>query len=98
MELIFGTVGQHQAELTGERLRSDFGFWNIERIVCSTMTRAIETGQIVSKYLPGVPVEYCPLIEEGAPIRPIPPTTTERPDYEVGSIQSNDKSTSIVGS
>ena len=51
------------------------------------MTRAIETGQIISKYLPGVPVEYCPLIEEGAPIRPIPPTTIERPDYEVGSIQ-----------
>ena len=47
------------------------------------MTRATETGKIISKHLSDVPVEYCSLIREGAPIPPEPPLNNWRPEAQV---------------
>jgi len=78
---ILTELGRVQADLTGARLKT-CNFPNITRIVYSTMTRATETGKIISKHLPDVPVEYCSLIREGAPIPPEPPITHWRPEAQ----------------
>lgn len=49
------------------------------------MTRAQETGKIISGKLPAVPLENCSLIEEGAPIAPEPPIGHWRPEPSVSS-------------
>lgn len=47
-------------------------------ITHSTMTRAAETAALVSDCLPGVPLEACSLLREGAPARPEPDTWRPR--------------------
>lgn len=72
--------------MTGQRLKM-FDF-PIARIVYSTMTRAQETGAIISSILPeDIPVEHCSLLREGAPIPPEPPLGHWRPEAAV-SFQS----------
>ena len=44
------------------------------------MTRAKETGAIISELMPEVPVEYCSLIREGAPYPPEPISKSWNPD------------------
>uniref|UniRef100_A0A8D0YUL2 Serine/threonine-protein phosphatase PGAM5, mitochondrial n=2 Tax=Sus scrofa TaxID=9823 RepID=A0A8D0YUL2_PIG len=61
-------LGREQAELTGLRLAS-LGL-KFNKIVHSSMTRAIETTDIISKHLPGVCRVSTDLLREGAPIDP----------------------------
>lgn len=63
-------LGRKQASFAGQRLKE----LNLPytRIIQSTMTRATETAQIISKELPNVPVENCDLLREGLPIIPEP--------------------------
>lgn len=49
--LDFYSTGREQAELTGKRLAS-LGM-KFDKIVYSSMTRATETTEIISKHLPG---------------------------------------------
>ncbi|KAM4827309.1 serine/threonine-protein phosphatase PGAM5, mitochondrial isoform 3-T3 [Thomomys bottae] len=78
-------LGREQAELTGLRLAS-LGL-RFNKIVHSSMTRAVETTDIISKYLPGVSRVSTDLLREGAPIEPDPPVSHWKPDayYEDGA-------------
>ncbi|UYV76449.1 PGAM5 [Cordylochernes scorpioides] len=80
-------LGREQCEKLGQRLQ-ELGY-PYERIVVSTLTRARETAFIVSKHLPGVQVESCQFIHEGAPIQPEPPISRWKPPpnlfYEDGA-------------
>ncbi|XP_067931652.1 serine/threonine-protein phosphatase PGAM5, mitochondrial-like isoform X2 [Watersipora subatra] len=78
---VLTSLGKEQAAETGQRLNS-FDF-PITRVVCSTMSRAKETGSIISSHLPeSVPVEYCSLLREGAPIPPEPMSSHWRPEAQ----------------
>ncbi|XP_029685326.1 serine/threonine-protein phosphatase PGAM5, mitochondrial isoform X2 [Takifugu rubripes] len=77
-ERILTPLGREQAELTGHRLAS-LGL-KYDVLIHSSMTRATETAQIISKYLPGVELSSCDLLREGAPIEPVPAVTHWKPD------------------
>ncbi|NP_001082456.1 serine/threonine-protein phosphatase PGAM5, mitochondrial [Xenopus laevis] len=72
-------LGREQADLTGQRLASLGHKYN--HIVYSTMTRAKETTEIISKYLPDVNKSSSDLLREGAPIRPEPQVCHWKPDF-----------------
>lgn len=74
-------VGRKQAAFTGDRLKQ----LNIplDIMVRSTMTRAQETGKIISSHIANIPIENCSLIEEGAPIAPQPPIGHWAPEPSV---------------
>ncbi|OXB64029.1 hypothetical protein ASZ78_013455 [Callipepla squamata] len=74
-------LGREQAELTGRRLAS-LGL-KFNQIVHSSMTRATETTEIISKYLPGVKKISTDLLREGAPIEPDPPVSHWKPEAVV---------------
>lgn len=78
---ILTEMGRKQADFTGSRLKS----LNIDytKMIRSTMSRAQETGKIISQSLPELPVELCSLLEEGAPIPPEPPIGHWRPEKSV---------------
>ncbi|EAW54825.1 phosphoglycerate mutase family member 5, isoform CRA_a, partial [Homo sapiens] len=80
-------TGREQAELTGLRLAS-LGL-KFNKIVHSSMTRAIETTDIISRHLPGVCKVSTDLLREGAPIEPDPPVSHWKPEavqyYEDGA-------------
>lgn len=80
-------LGREQAELTGHRLAS-LGL-KFNQIIHSSMTRATETTEIISKYLPGVKKISTDLLREGAPIEPDPPVSHWKPEavqyYEDGA-------------
>ncbi|XP_048370846.1 serine/threonine-protein phosphatase PGAM5, mitochondrial isoform X1 [Sphaerodactylus townsendi] len=80
-------LGREQAELTGKRLAS-LGL-KFDKIVHSSMTRASETTNIISKHLPGVKKVSTDLLCEGAPIEPNPPISHWKPEavqyYEDGA-------------
>jgi len=70
-----------QADLTGQRLAElDFPYTGI---ICSTMTRARETADIIHKSLPSLEMTESELLREGAPYPPEPPLRHWRPDYKV---------------
>ncbi|KAJ0067695.1 hypothetical protein NL108_009843, partial [Boleophthalmus pectinirostris] len=71
-------LGREQAELTGQRLAA-LGL-KYDLLIHSSMTRATETANIISKHLPGVDLVSCDLLREGAPIEPVPPVTHWKPD------------------
>lgn len=71
-------LGREQAELTGQRLAA-LGL-KYDLMIHSSMTRATETANIISKHLPGVDLVSCDLLREGAPIEPVPPVTHWKPD------------------
>nr|XP_006640186.1 PREDICTED: serine/threonine-protein phosphatase PGAM5, mitochondrial isoform X1 [Lepisosteus oculatus] len=71
-------LGRQQAELTGQRL-AELGL-KYDVLIHSTMMRATETAQIISKYLPGVEKVSCDLLREGAPIEPVPPVGHWKPE------------------
>ncbi|XP_053327455.1 serine/threonine-protein phosphatase PGAM5, mitochondrial isoform X2 [Spea bombifrons] len=84
-ERVLTPLGCEQAELTGQRLAC-LGL-KYSKIIYSSMTRAKETTEIVSKHLPGVSKQSSDLLREGAPIRPEPPVCHWKPDvayYEDG--------------
>ncbi|XP_045469687.1 serine/threonine-protein phosphatase Pgam5, mitochondrial-like isoform X1 [Harmonia axyridis] len=69
-ERVLTETGRKQAELTGIRLK-ELGIPFTE-MVKSTMSRAQETGSLISKNLPNIPVTNCDFIREGIPIPPEP--------------------------
>lgn len=75
---ILTKLGRTQAEYTGKRLK-ELGL-PITHMVKSTMSRAQETGSLISQHLPDVPVEHCDLLREGAPIPPEPPIGSWKPE------------------
>ncbi|XP_023127290.1 serine/threonine-protein phosphatase PGAM5, mitochondrial isoform X2 [Amphiprion ocellaris] len=80
-ERILTPLGREQAELTGQRLAA-LGL-KYDVLIHSSMTRATETANIISKHLPGSPgvdLVSCDLLREGAPIEPVPPVTHWKPD------------------
>ncbi|KAM3611668.1 uncharacterized protein V6R79_022265 [Siganus canaliculatus] len=77
-ERILTPLGREQAELTGKRLAA-LGL-KYDVLIHSSMTRATETANIISKHLPGVELLSCDLLREGAPIEPVPPVTHWKPD------------------
>ncbi|XP_056640483.1 serine/threonine-protein phosphatase PGAM5, mitochondrial-like isoform X2 [Diorhabda carinulata] len=85
-ERVLTKLGRMQAEYTGKRLKElDLPY---TQMVKSTMTRAQETGTIISEYIPEIPVLHCDLLREGAPIPPEPPVGTWKPEnyfYQDGS-------------
>ncbi|XP_013925267.1 PREDICTED: serine/threonine-protein phosphatase PGAM5, mitochondrial [Thamnophis sirtalis] len=84
---ILTKLGREQAELTGKRLAS-LGL-KFDKIVYSSMARATETTNIISKHLPGVSKLSTDLLREGAPIEPTPPSSHWKPEavqyYEDGA-------------
>lgn len=71
-------LGRQQALATGERLKA----LNIkfDKLTVSTMTRAQETADIISKSFPNVPQSECSMLREGAPY-PCEPTSSKwRPE------------------
>ncbi|XP_042276919.1 serine/threonine-protein phosphatase PGAM5, mitochondrial isoform X2 [Thunnus albacares] len=79
-ERILTPLGREQAELTGKRLAA-LGL-KYDVLIHSSMARATETANIISKHLPdlGVDLVSCDLLREGAPIEPVPPVTHWKPD------------------
>ncbi|XP_020510470.1 serine/threonine-protein phosphatase PGAM5, mitochondrial isoform X3 [Labrus bergylta] len=77
-ERILTPLGREQAELTGQRLAA-LGL-KYDVLVHSSMARATETANIISKHLTGVELLRCDLLREGAPIEPVPPVTHWKPD------------------
>ncbi|CAJ1068416.1 serine/threonine-protein phosphatase PGAM5%2C mitochondrial isoform X4 [Xyrichtys novacula] len=77
-ERILTPLGREQAELTGKRLAA-LGL-KYDVLIHSSMARATETANIISKHLPGVELLSCDLLREGAPIEPVPPVTHWKPD------------------
>lgn len=73
-------LGRSQAAYTGKRLQA-LGF-PYTSMVKSTMTRAQETGSIISASLENIPVSDCNLIREGAPIPPEPPVGHWKPEKQ----------------
>lgn len=71
-------LGREQAQFTGQRLAA-LGL-KYDLLIHSSMTRATETANIISKHLPGVDLVSCDLLREGAPIEPVPPVTHWKPD------------------
>ncbi|XP_075424708.1 serine/threonine-protein phosphatase PGAM5, mitochondrial isoform X1 [Ascaphus truei] len=81
------SLGREQAEMTGQRLAT-LGL-KYSEIVHSSMTRATETADIISKYLPDVKKSSTDLLREGAPTQPDPPISHWKPEavqyYEDGA-------------
>ncbi|KAM7018356.1 serine/threonine-protein phosphatase PGAM5, mitochondrial isoform 2-T2 [Tautogolabrus adspersus] len=77
-ERILTPLGREQAELTGQRLAA-LGL-KYDVLIHSSMSRATETANIISKHLTGVELLSCDLLREGAPIEPVPPVTHWKPD------------------
>ena len=50
------------------------------------MIRAVQTAELISEYLPNVPVKSTDILCEGAPIKPEPEVTHWKPEYWVGNI------------
>ncbi|KAL7391318.1 hypothetical protein ABVT39_007647 [Epinephelus coioides] len=71
-------LGREQAEFTGKRL-AELGL-KYDVLIHSSMARATETANIISKHLSGVELVSCDLLREGAPIEPVPPVTHWKPD------------------
>lgn len=82
---ILTDLGREQARLTGERL-SELGE-KYTTIHYSTMPRATETANIISKILPDIPMKSCEMLREGAPIRPEPPHSAWKPEEYVSNAQ-----------
>eukprot|EP00123_Amoebidium_parasiticum_P014087 comp22321_c0_seq1/m.33167 comp22321_c0_seq1/g.33167 ORF comp22321_c0_seq1/g.33167 comp22321_c0_seq1/m.33167 type:complete len:276 (-) comp22321_c0_seq1:357-1184(-) len=75
-------LGRSQAEAVGKRLAGmNVTFASLTH---STMNRAKETAELMTKSLPRVKVSSCELSEEGFPIAPVPPSmVTDISDSEV---------------
>ncbi|XP_051515611.1 serine/threonine-protein phosphatase PGAM5, mitochondrial-like isoform X2 [Myxocyprinus asiaticus] len=77
-ERVLTPLGREQAELTGQRL-AVLGL-KYDLLIHSSMTRATETANILSKYLPEVELVSCDMLREGAPIEPVPPVGHWKPE------------------
>lgn len=84
LQRVLTEVGRKQAGFTGNRLKTLNINWT--KMHRSTMSRAQETGHIISQALPDVPVEHSSLLEEGAPIPPEPPIGHWRPETSASQL------------
>lgn len=71
-------LGKDQAHLTGKRLK-EFNK-SYTTIIHSTMMRARETAEAITEHLPGIPVQQCDMLREGAPFPPEPPVGHWKPE------------------
>ena len=79
--LIFFVSGREQAVLTGNRLKLlDLPYTSL---TSSTMTRAIETAELIHKHIPTLQHVTDDCLREGAPIPPEPPIGSWRPETKV---------------
>ena len=78
---ILTELGRQQALATGERLQHLNKSY--AHILHSTLIRAVQTAQLISKSLPDVPMKSTDLLKEGAPIVPEPPSRHWRPTASV---------------
>lgn len=78
-------LGRLQAEATGQRLKElELGAGlKYAALYQSTQTRSMETAAIIKNYFPDVPIATDPLLCEGAPIQPDPPSAHWRPEAKV---------------
>ncbi|XP_065322192.1 serine/threonine-protein phosphatase PGAM5, mitochondrial-like isoform X3 [Gordionus sp. m RMFG-2023] len=72
------SLGQNQAQITGERLR-EFNH-PFARIFHSSMTRAKQTAEFIHKNFPDLPLVSCDLLREGAPVPPEPAIKHWKPE------------------
>ena len=79
-------LGKEQAHVVGKRLKEMEPSLGYAAIHQSTMTRAMETCSIISKYLCHIPVKTDAILCEGPPIRPDPPSPHWRPESHVSSL------------
>lgn len=94
LKRILTELGRKQADFTGNRLKALNFDWT--KMIRSTMTRAQETGKIISQSLPDVPVEHCSLLEEGAPIPPEPPIGHWRPEKSASYIRREYRNYNLI--
>ncbi|XP_015926991.1 serine/threonine-protein phosphatase PGAM5, mitochondrial [Parasteatoda tepidariorum] len=73
-------LGREQAQLVGKRLK-DLNI-SYDKLIRSTLIRAIETSDIIHKFILDVPLETSELLEEGCPIPNEPPSGSFRYEYE----------------
>lgn len=74
-------LGREQATLLGKRLANALERFNFQHCTFSTMMRARETGQLITKEIPDIE-KLCKLdgmLEEGPPFPPEPPNRDWRP-------------------
>uniref|UniRef100_A0A915Q4N5 Serine/threonine-protein phosphatase PGAM5, mitochondrial n=1 Tax=Setaria digitata TaxID=48799 RepID=A0A915Q4N5_9BILA len=74
-------LGQEQAKYLGQRLANS-GL-KFDSVVMSTMTRAEETAKLILNELPPTVTKSDPLLEEGAPFPPEPPSRHWRPKHKL---------------
>ncbi|XP_049520801.1 serine/threonine-protein phosphatase Pgam5, mitochondrial [Dermacentor silvarum] len=83
-------LGRKQADLTGQRLKQlGIPFCQLTH---STMTRAVETAELIHRHLPRLPRFQCDLIREGEPMPPEPPFGIWKPQSKVLDIFLTDGS------
>lgn len=71
-------LGRKQADAVGLRLKNlQFPY---TKIIHSTMTRAIETADLIHKHFPNLEMASTDLLREGAPIPPDPPVKHWKPE------------------
>jgi len=73
-------LGRKQADAVAKRLK-DLGY-NYTKLTRSTMTRAMETSDIILEYFPDIPTETDDMLREGSPIPPEPPSGSWRPEHQ----------------
>ena len=67
-------LGKEQAALTGARLKELLQGRKVRCIFHSSMERAKETAEQISKHFPGVPLKETPILSEAIPAIPDPPS------------------------
>ena len=88
-ERYLSELGRQQADLAGQCLKElELGAGlKYTALHQSTMTRSMETAGIIKGHLPHVPLKTDPLLCEGAPIQPDPPSTIWRPEAKVFTVR-----------
>lgn len=89
-ERVLTPLGREQAALTGKRLK-ELGL-EYDSIVCSNMSRAIETADLIKENLKQADLKVepnDPLLREGAPALPEPPVSHWHPDLHVRRLKLN---------
>ena len=83
IEIVFKTSisGREQAKLTGSRLKDLELPYSV--LISSTMTRAVETAQLIHQFMPDLKHVTDDCLREGAPIPPEPPIGSWRPEPKV---------------
>jgi serine/threonine-protein phosphatase PGAM5 len=76
----FYNTGRVQADFCGQRLKA-MGL-PFTKMVSSTLTRAVDTADIIHQHLPGVPWQQDPILYEGIPVPPEPAVGRWKPEKQ----------------